>query len=91
MSIRRTLADHEQLLGDTHPRTLIYRGELAVAYREAGRLGEAIPLFERTLADSEQLLGDTDPDTLTHRGNLAQAYQVRAKAEELRERAEPDS
>ena len=42
-----------------------------LAYQAAGRLAEAIPLYERTLADREQLLGDTHPDTLTSRNNLA--------------------
>ena len=44
----RTLADSEQVLGNTHPRTLIYRSNLARGYHDAGRLAEAIPLFERT-------------------------------------------
>ena len=42
-----------------------------MAYRAAGRLDEAIPLFERTLADSERVLGVTHPDTLASRNNLA--------------------
>jgi hypothetical protein len=68
------LADREQLLGDTHPDTLTSRNNLAMAYRAAGRLAEALPLYERTLADREQLLGDTHPDTLSCRNNLASAY-----------------
>jgi tetratricopeptide (TPR) repeat protein len=69
------VADCERVLGDTHPRTLTSRGNLAYAYRLAGRPAEAIPLYERNLADREQLLGDTHPDTLTSHGNLAQAYR----------------
>jgi Tetratricopeptide repeat len=37
----RTLADREQLLGDTHPSTLTSRNNLAYAYQAAGRLAEA--------------------------------------------------
>ncbi|MGH3156065.1 MAG: tetratricopeptide repeat protein, partial [Streptosporangiaceae bacterium] len=59
------LADRERVLGDTHPDTLTSRSNLASAYQEAGRVAEAIPLFERTLADRERVLGDTHPDTLT--------------------------
>jgi hypothetical protein len=40
----------------------------------AGRLGEAILLYERTLADSERVLGADHPDTLGSRNNLAGAY-----------------
>ena len=57
----RTLADREQVLGDTHPDTLTSRNNLAAAYQAAGRLDEAIPLFERTLADREQILGADPP------------------------------
>jgi hypothetical protein len=69
------VADCERVLGETHPDTLTSRGNLAGAYQDAGRLDEAIPLYERTLADRERLLGDTHPDTLTSRNNLASAYQ----------------
>ena len=65
------VADRERVLGDTHPDTLASRNNLASAYQDAGRLDEAIPLFERTLADSERVLGDTHPDTLASRNNLA--------------------
>jgi transposase len=70
------VTDSERLLGDTHPDTLASRGNLASAYQAAGRLAEAIPLYERTLADRERLLGDTHPSTLLSRNNLAAAYQA---------------
>ncbi|MFF7238412.1 tetratricopeptide repeat protein, partial [Streptomyces collinus] len=56
-----TLAQCEQVLGDTHPDTLTSRNNLAGAYRAAGDLGRAIPLYEATLAQFEQVLGDTHP------------------------------
>jgi Tetratricopeptide repeat len=51
------------------------RSNLAGANESAGRLGEAIGLYERTLADCERLLGPDHPDTLTSRSNLAGAYE----------------
>ena len=64
----------ERVLGADHPDTLTARNNLADAYVSAGRLDEAIPLFERTLADHERVLGADHPDTLTSRHNLAGAY-----------------
>ena len=37
----QTLADHERILGPDHPDTLLLRSNLANAYRDAGRTGEA--------------------------------------------------
>jgi tetratricopeptide (TPR) repeat protein len=42
----------------------------------AGRLGEAVPLFERTLADYERVYGTDHPNTLNLRNNLGYAYQA---------------
>jgi tetratricopeptide (TPR) repeat protein len=67
-------ADLERLLGAGHPDTLNSRNSLAVAYQDAGRVEEAIPLFERTLVDRTRVLGPGHPDTLTAQGNLAAAY-----------------
>ena len=67
-------ADCERVLGADHPGTLAARFNLAYAYESAGRLGEAIPLYERTLADSERVLGADHPNTQTFRDNLAAAY-----------------
>ena len=64
----------DETLGPDHSRTLTARVGLAGAYWSAGRLEQAVPLFERTLADCERVLGADHPDTLTSRGNLAVAY-----------------
>jgi tetratricopeptide (TPR) repeat protein len=48
---------------------------LASAYRGAGRLVEAIPLYERTLAGRERLLGPDHPSTLRSSNYLASAYR----------------
>ena len=76
------VADCERVLGDTHPDTLTSRYHLARAYRNDGRLDEAIPLFERTLADREELLGDTHPDTLKSRNSLGYAYRTAGQLDE---------
>ncbi|WP_344243861.1 tetratricopeptide repeat protein, partial [Microlunatus panaciterrae] len=61
--------------GPDHPDTLASRNNLAYAYRSAGDLGRAIPLYEQTLPDRERVLGPDHPDTLASRNNLAGAYQ----------------
>jgi tetratricopeptide (TPR) repeat protein len=70
------ITDRERVLGGTHPSTLASRNNLALAYRAAGLLDKAIPLYERTLTDCERVLGDTHPDTLASRNNLALAYRA---------------
>ena len=65
-----------KILGDDHPDALTSRNNLAGAYKSAGRLDEAIPLYEQVLADSARVLGDNHPHTLTSRDNLAGAYRA---------------
>jgi hypothetical protein len=72
---QRLLADQERVLGPDHPDTLASRNNLANAYRDAGRTGEAISLHEQALAARECVLGPDHPDTLLSRSNLANAYQ----------------
>jgi hypothetical protein len=55
---------HCGLLGPDHPQTLTSRNNLAGAYQWAGRLLEAIALYEQVLADRERVLGPDHPDTL---------------------------
>ncbi len=68
-------ADLERVLGPSHPDTLNARNSLAAAYQAAGRVADAIPLFEQTLAARERLLGADHPSTLTSQNNLAAAYE----------------
>jgi hypothetical protein len=68
-------ADCERMLGADHPSTLAARFNLAYAYESAGRLGEAIPLYEQVLAGYERVLGADHRDTLISRNNLACAYE----------------
>ena len=69
-------------LGPDHPSTLTARNNLAGAYQTAGRLDEAVPLYEQTLKDRTRILGPHHPDTLTTRNNLAGAYQTAGRLHE---------
>ena len=64
----------ERVSGPDYFDTLTARNNLAGAYEDVGRFGEAIELFERVLADQERVLGPDHPDTLITRNNLAGAY-----------------
>ena len=64
------------ILGPDHPGTLASHSNLAYAYQDAGRLDEAIPLYEQNLKDRTYILDPDHPDTLTLRNNLASAYQA---------------
>jgi RNA polymerase sigma factor (sigma-70 family) len=75
-------ADLERLLGPDHPDTLNARNSLAAAYLAAGRVDDAIPLFEQALAVLQRELGPDHPDTLTSQNNLASAYQDAGRAAE---------
>ena len=71
-----------KILGDDHPQTLTSRNNLAYAYYSAGRLGEAIPLYEQVLADRVRVLGEDHPHTLASRNNLAGAYESAGRLDE---------
>ena len=45
-----------------------------MAYQAAGRLPEALPLFEAALKGRQATLGPEHPDTLNSMTNLARAY-----------------
>jgi tetratricopeptide (TPR) repeat protein len=70
----KLLKDAERELGARDPFTLTCRHNLAIAYQQAGRLSEAVTLYEQNLTERERILPKQDPDTLTSRNNLATAY-----------------
>ena len=74
--------DLGRLLGPDHPDTLNSRNSLAAAYLAAGRVAEAIPLFEQILAVRQRMLGPGDPETLISQNNLASAYQDASRTAE---------
>ena len=72
----------DETLGPDHPRTLTARGNLANAYRSAGRLDQAIDLYEQNLADRERILDPNHPDILASRNDLAYAYESAGRLEQ---------
>jgi tetratricopeptide (TPR) repeat protein len=74
------IADLDRLLGPDDPDTVRARNDLARAYRETGRVADAVPLVEQVLAAREQLFGADDPRTLASRNNLASAYRATGRA-----------
>jgi tetratricopeptide (TPR) repeat protein len=68
------IAELEPLLGASHPDMQNARNSLAAAYEDAGRVADAIPLFQQTLAARERLLGPDDPDSMRSRNDLARAF-----------------
>ena len=81
-----TLADSvnqaSRILGPDHASTLASRNNLAYAYYDAGKLDEAINLFEQSFKDHAHILGAHHPDTLISRNNLAGAYQTAGRLDE---------
>ena len=71
-----------EVLGPDHPSTLASRNNLAGAHESAGRLGQAIALYEQTLADRLRILGPDHPDTLASRNNLAYAHQAAGRLDQ---------
>ena len=59
----------------TTPTPITARGNLAYAYRSAGRLKDAVPHYERVVADRERIGGPDHRDTIAARAVLAAAYQ----------------
>lgn len=49
------------------------RINLASAYQEAGRVAEAVILFEQLLSELQRVVGLDHPHTVTARNNLADA------------------
>ena len=82
-----------ELLGPDHRDSFTSRNNLAGAYRAAGRLTEAITLYEQVLPDSIRVLGEDHPNTLNSRNNLAYAYKGEGRLTEaitLYEQVLPD-
>ncbi len=62
------------LLGADHPATLTSMNNLAMSYKAANKLDQAIRLGEKTLMLTRTKLGDDHPDTLRSIFNLAASY-----------------
>jgi tetratricopeptide (TPR) repeat protein len=64
------------LLGSGHGQAVMARDRLASAYEKAGRMAEAMSVFEAALSDRERNLGTEHPETLAARLNLAHSYEA---------------
>jgi len=71
-----------QLLGYGHAQSAHARDRLSDAYAIAGRIAEALPVFEATLADREAALGPQHPDTVTARLNTARSLRAAGREPE---------
>ncbi len=68
------LTASRRTLGPEQPQTIMIRDLLAGAYQRAGRLDEAIRLYEAALRELERTLGSGHPDTIAARDRLSSAY-----------------
>ena len=69
-------------LGPHHPDTLASRNSLAGAYRAAGRLDEAITLYEQVFSGRSRVLGPDHRSTLTSRDHLTDTYWEAGRLDE---------
>ena len=70
----RLAADLEQLMGAEHAETLTARDNLAIAYRDRGRVAEAITLHKQVMRGAKRTLGEAHPSTIACLGHLAEDY-----------------
>ena len=83
LTLAESVTQAGDALGPDNPYILsISRDNLAHAYQEAGRLDEAITLYEQTLTDRTRIQGPHHPHTLITRNNLASAYRAAGRVEE---------
>jgi tetratricopeptide (TPR) repeat protein len=71
-----------RLLGHGHHQSLLARERLADAYQRAGRLAEALTVFEAALTDAELSLGPLHPDTLDARVLVARSMEAAGREPE---------
>ena len=63
-----------RVLGADHIQTFRCRDGMASTYEAAGRLDDAIGVYQHTLAARHRVLGKDHPDTIDSCGHLARAY-----------------
>jgi len=71
-----------RLLGHGHAQSMLARERLADAYARAGRLAEALAVFEAALTDAEITLGPMHPDTLSARVLVARSLEAAGRQPE---------
>jgi Tetratricopeptide repeat len=81
------LAKSRAILGDDHPHTLTSMHNLALMYRQQGKLTEDAKM--RSVDEEQRNLGDDHPDTLASMHNLTGTYGDQGRTEELEKKADP--
>ncbi|MFG2013091.1 FxSxx-COOH system tetratricopeptide repeat protein [Micromonospora sp. NPDC048868] len=71
-----TLHQQEELIGDSHPHTLMTAGGYGADLRTLGRYREALERSSRTYAASVEVFGEDHRRTLTAANNLAVSYRL---------------
>ncbi|MEV0299446.1 FxSxx-COOH system tetratricopeptide repeat protein [Nocardia sp. NPDC050710] len=79
---QNALVHHEENLGADSLATLVARNDLADVHESAGRVVEAIRVYEWNLAECERVLGPDHRQTLVTRSDLAGAYQLAGRTSE---------
>lgn len=79
---RGTLSVAERALDGDDPERLMAGNHLATALQWAGRLDDAIPIFEAVYADRARVLGAEHEHTLISSSNLALAYEDAGRSSE---------
>jgi len=72
----------ESALGEDHPQTLHYLGQIEYSLRDQGRYAEAEPFNVRNLALHERVLGPDHPQTAAERTGLAHIYHATGRYEQ---------
>jgi eukaryotic-like serine/threonine-protein kinase len=72
----QAVALRRQALGPDHYETLKSMNNLALAYQDAGRFSDALPLLEKARQEMKAHFGSNDPNTLQAMNNLALAYRA---------------
>ncbi|MFE0462333.1 tetratricopeptide repeat protein [Kitasatospora sp. NPDC058965] len=76
------VATSTRLLGAEHLETFVVSNSLAAAYREAGRLPDALALLEHLAPRAVRVLGADHRESLTTRGSLALSLRLAGRTEE---------
>lgn len=84
----KALQDRRDVFERTHPDTLQSMEALAIAYSDAGRLGEPLSLLQECLDIRERTLSPNDPDVLRTMRLLASAFVRIGKTGEAAEMAD---
>jgi len=74
VAFRRVAELTRETLGEAHPKTLAAMSHLAAALQDAGRIDEAVSLYESMLVRRREAFGEKHPDTFEAMNDLAVAY-----------------